>query len=95
MAKRLTKLLTHSWNDEQKEAVRDAIRFFAAGKDKNYTKEEVDTVMQDLEDKLGERMAEVFRKDIKKIQSSLTLKVIMILWKPEYSLNSIQPIKKL
>jgi SPP1 gp7 family putative phage head morphogenesis protein len=68
MANRLTKFLTLTWNKEQKEAIREAIRFFVSVNDDNYTSEEIDIVLLDLEDKLGERIAEVFRKDVQKIQ---------------------------
>lgn len=68
LTNRLTKLLTQAWSEEQKEAIRDAIRFFAAGESGNITKEEMAVVIQGLQDKLGARMAEVFRKDVQKIQ---------------------------
>ncbi|MDD4291980.1 MAG: hypothetical protein PHX51_07095 [Clostridia bacterium] len=68
LASRMTKLLLQKWNDEQKEALRDAIRFLTSQKTVQITKEEFDIVRQDLESKLGANLAEIFRKDIKKIQ---------------------------
>lgn len=67
LANRMTKLLTLKFNKEKKEAIRDAIRFLAQGKDK-ITKEEFDIVRKELETKLGKNLAEVFRKDVVKIQ---------------------------
>lgn len=68
LANRMTKLLTQAWSEEQKEAIREAIRFFAAGETETITKKEFDFVIQSLQDKLGARLAEVFRKDVQKIQ---------------------------
>jgi len=69
LANRMTKLLVQTWNDEQKNALRDVIRYLAAGKQNNdISKEEFNIVVQELEDKLGARMSEVFRRDIQKIQ---------------------------
>lgn len=68
LANRLSKLLINKWNDEQKEAVRDVIRFLANGAGKEITKEEFQLTQQELEEKLGARLAEVFRKDVTKVQ---------------------------
>jgi len=68
LANRLSKLLVQKWNEEQAEAIRDTIRFLASGKSKEITKEEFDIARLELEEKLGSRLAEVFRKDVKKIQ---------------------------
>lgn len=68
LANRLTKLLVQKWDEEKKEAIRDTIRFLASGKSKEITKEEFNIARLELEEKLGSRLAEVFRKDVKKIQ---------------------------
>lgn len=68
LANRLTKLLVQKWDEEKKEAIRDAIRFLASGKLKEITKEEFELARLELEEKLGVRLAEVFRRDITKVQ---------------------------
>lgn len=68
LANRMTKLLIQKWDEEQKEAIRDAIRFLTSEKSDTITKEEFNLVKEDLENKLGARLAEVFRKDVQKLQ---------------------------
>lgn len=68
LANRLSKVLLQKWDEEQKEAVRDVIRFLVSGSETEITKDEFDLAQLELEEKLGSRMAEVFRKDVTKIQ---------------------------
>lgn len=67
LANRMSKLLVQKWNDEQKDAIREAIRFLSQG-DEAISKEEFSLAIDDLQNKLGSRIAEVFRGDVEKIQ---------------------------
>jgi hypothetical protein len=66
LAKKLNGLLQESWNSEQKDAIKESIKFLNSAE--SITEEDVNILMGDLNDKLGTRMAEVFRKDITKFQ---------------------------
>jgi hypothetical protein len=66
MSKKLSNLLKQKWNKEQESAIKEAIEFL--NQEGNLNENDINVLFDDLKDKLGSRIAEVFRKDVTKFQ---------------------------
>lgn len=66
MSNKLSDLLKDKWTKEQESAIKEALKFLE--QEGNLNENDVNVLMDDLKDKLGSRIAEVFRKDVVRIQ---------------------------